>query len=235
MNLKHRAVPLHVKEITQKGEFCGYASVFDVLDYYRDVIREGAFTQTLAKWAAKSKLPPLLWQHDSGNPIGPHTLMREEKKGLYVEAKLLIDDVPQARIAHSLLTNKVIDGMSIGFDYAEEGMQYDGKTNVWNILAVDLWENSLATFPANVEATVTDVKSRLAAGKMPTLSEFEDLLRDVAGFSRKHAKVIVANGYRSLLRDAGGDPLRDAEDGEKSVDPSLLNPLLSYLETRNSK
>lgn len=226
MNLRHRAVPFHLKSIEQSGEFSGYASVFDTLDYYRDVMRRGCFTETLAKWKAKDRLPPLLWQHDSTQPLGPHTLMREDEKGLYVEGRLLIDDVPQARTAHALLMHKVIDGMSIGFDYAQDGMEYDGKTNVWNITKVDLWENSLATFPANDDARVDDVKSILDSGQLLTLPEFEDLLRR-NGFSRKQAKHTAGLGYRSLLRDAGVAPLRDAEDDSEQVID--LSPILRYV------
>lgn len=228
---KHkRAVPFHVKEVTNKGEFSGYASVFDTLDYYGDVIRKGAFLETLSDWQTKDALPPCLWSHLSTEPIGPHTLMREDAKGLYVEGLLLIDDIPRARSTHALLKAKAIRGMSIGFDYGEPP-EFDGKLGIWNIGKVDLWENSLCTFPANEDAVVDQVKSLLAAGKMPSPSEFEDLLRDVAGFSRKQAKHIAGHGYRSLLRDAGDDaPLRDAEDREKAIDTQLLSPILDYLK-----
>lgn len=225
LQLQRRAVPFQLKEISQAGEFSGYASVFDVLDYYSDVIRKGAFEKSLGKWAGKGKLPPLLWQHKSDIPLGPHTLMREDDKGLYVEGRLLIKEIPKAAEAHALLLHKVISGMSIGFDYGSPP-EYDGKTNVWNILEVDLWENSLATFPANEEAQVEAVKSKLVAGTLPTLSEFEDLLRDVGGFSRKQAKTIAACGFKSLLRDADGEPLRDAED-EKAID---LSDILNYVK-----
>lgn len=222
MKLKHRTYPLHVKEITEKGQLCGHASVFDKIDWYGDVVRRGAFTKTIANWKSKGRLPPLLWQHDTRTPIGPHLDMYEDDKGLYVEAQLLIDDVPKAREARALVIAKAINGFSIGFDYAEDGIEYDGKTNVWNLLELDLWENSLVTFPANEDAGVTEVKSILAGGKLPTPSEFEGLLRD-AGFSRKQAKHIAACGFTSL-RDAGL-PLRDAED-EKAID---LSDILNYL------
>lgn len=229
MNRKVLTFPFHLKEITDAGEFSGYASVFDVLDFYGDVIKPGAFTRTLREWKEKGRLPPLLWQHNSQMPIGPHLEMLEDSKGLWVRGKLLMDVIDKAREAYWLLKNKVISGMSIGFDIFEGGATYDGKAGVWNLTDLDLWENSLATFPANKEAVVEEVKSVLALGKLPTPSDFEGLLRD-AGFTRKQAKFIAAKGYTSL-RDAGL-PLRDAEDDDAitMLDMSPLAELSAYLK-----
>lgn len=212
------------KSVKDSGEFTGYASVFDNVDYYRDVIRKGAFTDTIADWKKRGQLPPLLWQHDSACPLGPHTDMYEDDKGLYIEARLLVDDVAKAREAHALLKNKVISGMSIGFSVAEDGQNYDGKTNVWNLTKLELWENSLVTFPANDQALVEEVKTLLAGGTFPPPSTFERMLRD-AGFTRKAAAHITSRGYTSL-RDSGA-PLRDSEEDEKGVD---LTELTNYFK-----
>jgi Escherichia/Staphylococcus phage prohead protease len=226
---KHLTFPFHTKEVKDTGEFTGYAAVFDNVDYYRDVIRPGAFTATIADWKARGMLPPILWQHNPQCPIGPHLDMYEDEKGLYVHGKLLVNEIQLAREAHALLKNKVISGLSIGFDVAEEGMQYDGKTNIWNLTKVDLWEDSLVTFPANDQAQVEEVKSALTAGKLPPPSVFEGLLRD-AGFSRKQAAYITSHGYTGL-RDSGL-PLREAEvETVKSVDLTELNDYLQRYGT----
>jgi HK97 family phage prohead protease len=234
MSRRIRTFPLHLREVTEQGQFTGYASVFDVLDHYGDVIKPGAFTKTLQAWKERGRLPPLLWQHKSDQPIGHHLEMTEDAKGLFVRGQLLHEVIDKAREAYWLLKNKVISGMSIGFDLYPGGATYDGKAGVWNLTEVDLWENSLATFPANPEAQVEEVKSVLALGKLPAPSDFEGFLRE-AGFTRKQAKLIAAKGYTSL-RDAGL-PLRDAEDDDdpattKSAPALDLSPLSDYLRER---
>lgn len=220
MKLKHRQVAFHLKEVGKEGEFSGYASVFDVVDWYKDRVMPGAFTDTLTAWKEKARLPPVLWQHMSTMPIGPHTLMREETRGLYVEGRLMIlpeEENPEARKAHALLKAKVINGMSIGYDIANGGMTYFEDDNEWQLTKLDLWENSIVTFPANVEAVVENVKSLLADGTLPSLSDFEDYLRD-AGFSKKQAVTIASHGLKTLLRSDSEGDRRDA-DAVKALEP----------------
>lgn len=226
---KHRTFAFETKELKDDGEFTGYASVFDTVDHYRDVIRRGAFTESLERWKEKGRLPPLLWMHRAEMPIGPHLEMREDDRGLFVRAKLLIDEEdanPEARRARGLLKNKVISGMSIGFDVADGGMTFDGKLNIWNLMKINLWENSLVTFPANEDAQVEQVKTALLGGRLPAPSDFEGLLRD-AGFTRSQAKLITSKGYTSL-RDAGLD-LRDEGTDEKTELQKAVSELANYL------
>jgi len=209
---KTRAFALDVKEVSPRGSFTGYLSVFDVIDSYREVVAPGAFKRTLADWGSKERLPPLLWQHRAGEPIGPFTKMEEDKKGLYVEAQLLVDDIARAREAYALLKAKVISGMSIGFNVAMDGEEYDSRAGIIILKDVDLWEGSLATFPACEEAQVDTVKSkalidRLRAstdgGRAPTVREFEDALRDALAFNRNDAKAIASLVIGRLQRDVG--------------------------------
>jgi HK97 family phage prohead protease len=224
MKLKHRQVPFAFKAVKDDGTFTGYASVFGNADAYRDVVVPGAFAASLAKWKSQDAMPPILWQHDSHSPIGFTTEINEDGKGLHVAGTLLIKDVQQAKEAHALAKAKVVRGLSIGYDPVTE--EYDGSTNVNRLVAVDLWEYSFATFPANTEATITSVKSLLAAGDLPSLADFEDFLREAGSFSRSQAKAIASRGLRALLeqRDADG-----ASIDTKEVDGILAlirdNPL----------
>lgn len=146
MKTKHLQIPLEIKSVSETGVFSGYGSVFHNEDSYGDVVRPGAFKKSLAEWAKKGRLPPMLWQHDRREPIGVFTKMVEDEKGLFVEGRLLIDDIPQARAAYALLKEKALGGMSIG--YREILIEQDHDEKVTNLLELDLWEVSVVTFPA---------------------------------------------------------------------------------------
>ena len=201
-NTKTIQMPFEIKSLDENGAFTGYGSVFHNEDSYGDIVRPGAFEKALEKWAGKGRLPPVLWQHDTRQPIGVFTKMQEDQHGLYVEGRLLVDAIPQARAAHALLKEKVLGGMSIG--YREIKTAWNREDSTQDLLELDLWEVSIVTFPANEAATVDSVKADFSDG-LPDLSEFEKFLRD-AGFSKTQATAIASHGLRQLLRDAEPDP-----------------------------
>lgn len=224
LQTKTRTFQLNVKDVQPKGSFCGYLSVFDVMDSYREVVIPGAFAKSLEQWGIKGRLPPLLWQHRSGEPLGPFTKMEEDKKGLYVEAQLLIDDVQRAKEAYALLRAKVIGGMSIGFSVKDD--DYDSRASVIILKELDLWEGSLATFPACEEAQVSDVKSRefiervralTTRGQLPNIRDFEDAMREVFAFSRADAKAIASLGIGQLQREAGSKEATQTDGGSVTL------------------
>ena len=220
MKMKRRQFGFEVKSLDETGAFAGYGSVFGNADFYRDVVMPGAFQDSLAQWQDQKALPPILWQHNSDQPIGPFTKMAEDGKGLAVEGQLLVKDVKKAREAYALLKANAIRGMSIGYNPLEE--EYDAKTNVNRLLKVDLWEVSIVTFPANTDATVSQIKTILKGGRMPTLAEFEASLRE-EGWSRNQAKIIAGDGLRGLLKQ------RDADEGQ--LDEKRIETMLALFDT----
>lgn len=149
----HKTCSLEIKSISSDGTFAGYASVFGVVDSQHDVVRPGAFRASL-----KSRTQPvrLLWQHQWDQPIGIIESLFEDANGLYIKARLLLD-VAQAREAYALMKAGVVRGLSIG--YSVKTAKRNPDTGVRELLAVDLWEISLVTLPANEAAQVTVVKS----------------------------------------------------------------------------
>ncbi|OOS04365.1 prohead peptidase. Unknown type peptidase. MEROPS family U35 [Moraxella cuniculi DSM 21768] len=154
--MQTKSLPLDIKSVGDDGTFAGYCNVFDVVDSYDEIVRKGAFATSLADWQAKGKMPPVLWQHDHAQPIGIWTKLVEDDKGLYGEAKLLIDDVPKAREAYALIKAGVIDGLSIGYRVSKYAYNDDGTTD---LLELKLREVSIVTVPANEPSTISSVKA----------------------------------------------------------------------------
>lgn len=195
-SLKIRDFDLSIKAAAD-GKFSGYGSVFGVVDTYNEIVASGAFSETLAE---RSRPVPVLWQHRQDMPIGVYDTVREDAKGLFVEGRLLVKDVALAREAHALMSAGAVSGLSIGYWVRESS--YDEKTGLRTLTKLDLEEVSIVTSPANDEARIDAVKLKLAHGTIPTLPEFERLLRD-AGFSRSQAATVASHGFKHILSDSG--------------------------------
>lgn len=202
--LKYRDVAFDVKEVAKDGFFAGYGSVFGVLDSYREIVAPGAFAESLRARAEKGRKLPVLWQHRSGEPMGVYEKVQEDKTGLYLEGRLLVNDVARAKEAHALMKVGAVTGLSIGYFVTDDS--FNEKEGIRTLKSVDLQEVSVVTFPANDEARVETVKAKLQAGQRPTIREFEELLRE-KGFSRSDAEHIAVHGFKHwLARECAADP-----------------------------
>lgn len=202
MDLKYIDRPFEVKAVDEKGIFEGHGSVFGNVDSYSEIVAAGAFAESLAGWKAAGRLPPVLWQHRAGEPVGPYLEMSEDPHGLFVRGQLLVDDVVRAKEARALMKAKAVNGLSIGFVTREDS--YDKVTGIRTLLKVDLWEVSIVTFPANALAQISRVKS--AIDTLESLADVERLMRE-RGFSKAEAVALVSRiksvGSRSDSDDAG--------------------------------
>ena len=196
LSLKHRQVAFKTDTVSDDGTFKGYASVFGNVDSYGEIVEAGAFSESLKSMRKNDGPLPVLWQHDSTQPIGGDELVSEDETGLKADGFLLIDTIPMAKQAHALLKRRVVKGLSIGY-YVEKD-SYNEKTGVRTLHKLALKEYSIVTFPANTLANVESVKHAVRDGHLPTLSEFESFLCE-AGFSRTQAKAVAGYGLRKLL------------------------------------
>lgn len=145
----------------------GLASTFGNTDTTRDVIRRGAFTETL-----KRRMPKVLWVHNAAEPIGMPVNMNETMEGLEVKLKMPKADffvrervMPQVKI-------KSIDAMSIGFRIpSHEDVEYEDDVRI--IKKVDLHEISLVPFPANEMAMISGYKGRHMDLEIKTVTPFQ--------------------------------------------------------------
>lgn len=203
-SIKHRQMAFKATDVQDDGTFTGYGSVFGTLDSYREIVMPGAFKKSLERIKESGDPIPALWQHRSDEPIGGYDLLEEDERGLKTSGWLMINEIPLAAQAHALMKRRVIKGLSIG--YFVEQSEYDEKTGIRKLYELDLQEISIVTFPANPDAQIDAIKQKLSEGRLPTIREFEEILRE-KGFSRKQAEMIAACGFKSLLNP--GEPDRN--------------------------
>ncbi|SAK65467.1 phage-like protein [Caballeronia pedi] len=203
---KVRAFDLDVKAVNDEGQFSGYGSVFGNVDSYGEIVAPGAFDKSLAELKSSGRALPILWQHDSYTPIGSWSGLKEDDHGLFGDGDLWLDDAPNAKIAYRGMKAKAITGLSIG--YYVINASYNEKTGVRTLNELDLVEISIVTNPANSDARIEAVKSVIAHGGMPSLSEFERFLRE-AGFSKSQSAVIANRGLKHLLQSESGSEAND--------------------------
>jgi HK97 family phage prohead protease len=146
----HKDFRFQIKTLSPDGSFEGLAAVYGNVDLGGDVIEPGAFNKTLAE---KNFEVPILWQHDSREPIGLGKLS-DSSQGLVVKGELALES-PVAQKAYGLLKKGVLRGLSIGYDSVKSRV-VDG---VRRLSEMKLWEVSLVTFPMNERALVGGVKS----------------------------------------------------------------------------
>ena len=148
-------VDVEVKELDEDGAgtFTGIASVMDEEDLGGDIIERGAFKKSLAD----SPVIPVLWQHDQTEVIGEGRVSQWQNK-LMIRAKLDLED-PTAAKAHRKLKNKLVKGLSIGFQSLRHSWEEIEGRMVRRIQELKLFEVSIVTFPMMPSAQVTRVKS----------------------------------------------------------------------------
>jgi HK97 family phage prohead protease len=214
MSMQFKAAPLEIKDVTATGTFCGYGNVYDVVDQGDDIVASGAFADSLKEWAAKDRMPAMLWQHNSRQPIGAYTAMKEDGTGLYVEGKLAMKTQLGAE-SYELMKMGAISGLSIGFQTREDS--YDQKLGIRTIKKGDLYECSLVTFPMNDESRISAVKTIEEIGD---LSGAEHYLREVGGVSRSEAKALVSRIHALARREAAP---ADGQSADLKAITELLN------------
>lgn len=186
----------------ETGKFSGYLARFGEEDSYRDIIKKGAFKRTLNEIKKSGRSVPILWQHNTREPIGVFTSIKEDNQGLLVEGKLVLD-TQRGREANALIAAGALTGMSIGFRTVKS--LWDEEARIRTLLDLDLMEGSLVTFPAMD-------KARIKKNEIKTIRNLETCLRD-AGFSRDQAKGIAAHGFNGLeQRDAGAKAITQGID-----------------------
>lgn len=112
---------------------------------------------------AEYDLPiPLLWQHDSKQPIGEVFQAKNTKDGIEIKARIAKVDEPgrlKDRLDEAWQSIKagLVRGLSIGFRSLEE--TYDKVSGGFHFLRWKWVELSAVTIPANADASITTIRA----------------------------------------------------------------------------
>jgi HK97 family phage prohead protease len=180
-----RQIPFELIRSDATGDgltLAGYAAVFGSptrIDSWEgqfdEVIARGAFRRTIAE-----RKPVMQFDHGRGFigslPIGNITRLREDKRGLYVEARLFDNWAVQP--VRDAIAGRAITGMSFRFRVAEGGDTWKSrKDNVplRTLNDVDVPELGPVVFPA-----YTDTEVSVRAREVYDALCEDDIRRDVA-------------------------------------------------------
>lgn len=204
----------------EEGQFEAYAAVFDVKDSHGDIIRKGAFAETLAEWDASDAPIPVLYGHDFGelmNNIGYVLAAEEDERGLKVIAQLDMD-TPNGKQAHRLISQKRLTDLSFAFDVQEhkivEGK--DGEPGHTELLKLGLFEISAVPIGANREAGFLAVKTSArklasAAGRVGAAKDATELASAFRSLAEHIEKLSEQVGAHAPAEDEDHDDTAHAE------------------------
>lgn len=176
----------------EEGQFRALVSVFDNEDTYGDVVRPGAFAQTLLEWAAKGDSIPVIWSHQWSDPfahIGRVIEAKETAEGLEVLGQIddLADDDenPTARQVYRLLKGRRVTQFSFAYDVPNGGGAWVKDDNhrwggYYELRQVDLHEVGPCLLGVNREtellaAKAAHIASGAKAGRVLSQTNYDRL------------------------------------------------------------
>ena len=199
---------------------------------------------------AQFTLPiPLLWQHDSKQPIGHVTSAKVTKDGIEVKAEFVRIDEP-GRLKDRLdeawqsIKSGLVRGLSIGFRSKEHSFMEE--SDGIHFLKWDWLELSAVTIPANQEASILAVKTadqsfqRAATGASKVVSinpgatgstsrktQMKTFKEQIASYEATRAakaaelQEVMSKSDGETLDAAGQEKFDDLETDIKAIDGHL--------------
>jgi len=209
----------------QEGQMMAYASVFDNVDSYGDVVAKGAFTETLKDWAERGKSKgqsiPFLYGHNMSDPnmnIGTVLEAVEDAKGLRI--KVQFDEDEMAQKVYRLIKAGRLNELSFAFDVVKSAWieDEDRPKALRELQEVKLYECSAVPIGANSETEVLAIKAAeaglmaaaegLKAGRSLSKKNEQSLREALDGL------LVAKDALESVLPKAAPDDEDDPDEDE---------------------
>jgi HK97 family phage prohead protease len=180
--MRIKSCPVRIKaagthEGTDEGVFEAIVAAYN-LDSVGDKISPGAFAETLAEWKGRGDPIPVLWSHMSHDPeyhIGEVLEAEERPEGLWVKARIDLDEGSKAEKVYRLLKGRRVTQFSFAYDI-EEGSWIEQKDGpgYYELRKLKLYEVGPTLIGANQATELLDVKS--ATGVEDGLAKVQEAL-----------------------------------------------------------
>lgn len=191
----------------EKHQVAARAITYNLVDDHGTEFAPGCFADSLRAGSVKS-----VWSHDAKRPIGKVIDHRDSNEGLDVIIQLAdIDAVQDARMAHALLKDDIVNQFSVGF--IRQTDTNDGE----RITKADLVEISPVLRGSNPGTRTLAVRSTTRAEASDLLNQVmlgeitaEDALSQLSEEpAQRESVTIPMTEYRSLMEKAGISPEKD--------------------------
>ncbi|MFF9568493.1 HK97 family phage prohead protease [Streptomyces sp. NPDC014685] len=211
-----------------EGQFVALVSVFGNEDSMGDVVRAGAFTETLADWAASGDPIPVIWSHAWGDPfahIGTVVKAVETLEGLEVTGQ--IDDLdtnPTSAQVYRLLKGRRVTQFSFAYDETESAWVKDDAHRwggYWELRKLKLHEVGPCLVGANQETELLAAKAQglargAKAGRVLSQANFDSL---TAAYASIGEVLAAATPEKSKTPGNPGRPGPAADGTQPSAQP----------------
>lgn len=258
--MRIKSCPVQIKaagehEGTEDGVFEAIVAAYNV-DSTGDKITPGAFADTLAQWKSSGDPIPVLWSHMSADPdyhIGEVLEAEERPEGLWVKARLDLDDGSKAAKVYKLLKGRRVTQFSFAYDIEEGGwVERKDAPGYYELRKLSLYEVGPTLIGANQATELIDVKSApaddlaelqkvqealtaLKAGR--TLSaQNEQRVRDIARLSQELLDSLPSSENTQDAEKATPAPPAAAspQDTPEAKEAQPAGPSPASLRLRNS-
>ena len=165
-------------------------TTFDNKDKVGDIMQKGCLDNFIRKFNNnETGVVKMLFNHDRNQILGQWTKFEIQDNNVVGYGKF--SDVTKARDIKTLINDKILNSVSIGFKAIEWDRRDDDDYEYpINFKEIDILETSIVDEPANPKADILETKSfdpRLA----------EKILREF-GFSKNASKLIIKNTKQDL-------------------------------------
>lgn len=204
--MNHFYAPLELKfsETTPAGVFSGYAAVFGNQDSHGDIIKPGAFAESLADSKAAGRPIPMHLMHrvygGDGVPVGVWPSLSEDDHGLKVEGKISGMNTDGGRLLFERVKDGALGGLSIGYKVKPDGAVLGKKAGEPKriLTNLDLKEISLVDSPSNALSRVDQIKSAM-------IDEIKELMK-TADVGKASAAIASAMAIHAATLTGSNSP-----------------------------